>query len=416
MKTVALITEYNPFHYGHLYHLKESIKKTQATHSIAIMSSSFMQRGEPALIDKWTRTKMAINNGVDLVIELPFVYACQSAELFASGAIKILDALKVVNFLSFGSEEGRLKNLNTLADILVKEPLAYKNRLRYYLNQGLSFPVSRSKAIEDYLKTKTNDISIYRQVLKRSNNILAIEYLKALKRIDSSIKPVTVKRIGASYKEEKLHSKFASATGIRNLLLSSNFKEVKNYLPKASYELLGEYRSQYGNYNSLENYRDIIKYILTLDPKEKLKNILDNEPGLENRIVEIGLLEHKIGDIVKNISTKRHPETRVQRILIHLLNELYEPDVKELLEYEPQYIRVLGFNNKGIELLREIKAKTNLDIITKFANYPRLNNPIINKFLSYEERATNLYFLGVNFDSPLRDMDYLTSPYINKKI
>src|SRR5690625_878561 len=125
MKTVALITEYNPFHYGHLYHLKESIKKTQATHSIAIMSSSFMQRGEPALIDKWTRTKMAINNGVDLVIELPFVYACQSAELFASGAIKILDALKVVNFLSFGSEEGRLKNLNTLADILVKEPLAY---------------------------------------------------------------------------------------------------------------------------------------------------------------------------------------------------------------------------------------------------------------------------------------------------
>ena len=152
MKVLGLITEYNPFHYGHIHHLKESLSITNCKYSIAVMSGSFVQRGEPSFIDKWSRAKMAVENGVDLVIELPVLYSSQSAELFALGAVKVLNSLNIIDCLSFGSEEGDLEPLEQISQVLLEEPIEFKNSLKHYLSLGNSFPVSRSLALEDFFK------------------------------------------------------------------------------------------------------------------------------------------------------------------------------------------------------------------------------------------------------------------------
>ena len=187
MKIVGLITEYNPFHNGHLYHLEKSKSITGCDYTVSVMSGNFLQRGEPALTDKWIRAKMAIDNGVDLVIELPTLYACQSAEFFAYGAIKLLDSLNVIDYVSFGSEVGSIKDLKKIASILVNEPKEFKDILRDTLKLGIAFPKARSQALKKYLTLKNITIDNVEDILNNPNNILGIEYIKALLKIDSKI-------------------------------------------------------------------------------------------------------------------------------------------------------------------------------------------------------------------------------------
>ncbi|MBC8590474.1 nucleotidyltransferase [Wansuia hejianensis] len=413
MKVVGLITEYNPFHFGHKYHLNKSMNLTGATHSVAIMSSSFVQRGEPSLVDKWTKAKMAIDNGVDLVIELPFVYSCQSAELFAYGAISILDAMGIIDYISFGSESGDLQSLSMISQILLDEPLPYKEYLKSYLSKGLSYPVSRSLALGEYLKSNKS-MSSYSSmnILKQSNNILGIEYLKAIYSLNSKIKPFTIQRKGANYNDQEIHSGFASATAIRKCILDNGISSIIDLIPEESYNRLQEYESKYKVFNSLDNYTLIIKYLLLLKDKNQLNNILDIENGLENRIIEKSSLYNSIEKIVGAITTKRYPITRIQRILIHLLNNLDGNTIRELYSYVPQYIRILGANKKGLELLKLIKENSNLSIITKFADYHKLDNKVINKFLDFEQMSTDIFFLGLGLNESLVKMDYYISPYI----
>lgn len=224
MKVVGLITEYNPFHLGHKHHLDMSKNITKADYSIAIVSGSFVQRGEPSLVDKWTKAKIAIDNGVNLVLELPFIFSTQSAELFAYGSIALLNKLNIVDYVVFGSESNNLNFLNKIASILIEEPLCYKNSLKHYIDLGNSFPVSRSNALEDYFlkyKIKDKDSQSINNTLKMSNNILAIEYLKALKNLNSKIKPITIQRIGSNYKDSLLNQDIASATSIRQTILNN---------------------------------------------------------------------------------------------------------------------------------------------------------------------------------------------------
>lgn len=411
MKILGLITEYNPFHYGHKYHLEESMNITNSTHSIAVMSGSFVQRGEPSLVDKWTKSKMAIDNGVDLVVELPFVYSTQSAELFGYGAVRLLDKTNSVDYLSFGTELGELAPLKELAKIFIEEPKLYKDALKYYLSLGLSFSVSRSKAIEKYLNSY-NTTNTYSKTLKGSNNILAIEYLKALYKLDSKIIPIAIKRLGSNYKDIDLQQGFASATGIRHKIFESELHSVRNLLPRESYNALEQYEEKYNYYNRIENYEQIFNYILSTTDADKLKSFHNMETGLENRIIKMGESSNNINTIIKSITTKRYPLTRIQRIFIHLLNKLDENTIKELYKYDPQYIRVLGSNKKGFEILNKIKKNSDINIITKYADYKNLNNNIINKFLSIEEQATNLYFLGLKSDHPIVNKDYVTTSYI----
>lgn len=416
MKVLGIVSEYNPFHYGHLYHLKKSKNITKSDSSIAVMSGSFVQRGEPSFIDKWTKTKMAVDNGIDLVLELPLIFSTQSAEFFAYGGIKLLDSLKIVDYISFGSELGKLKPLKFVAEIFAKEPYYFKMMLKKYLDEGNSYSVSRSLALEDFLIKKGYKNYNYVNILKSPNNILAIEYLKALYKIESNIKPFTIKRRGSDYNEELFSNKCASATAIRKKVFESNLEEIKDYLPKATYYHLNNYLKQYKSFNKIENYSEIFLYLLRTIDKKDLSKIMDIEDGLENRIIKHSLKYNDIIKIIENTVTKRYPKTRIQRILIHLLIGLNGESFFKLKNDYPEYIRVLGMNEKGMELLKKIKQNTDIPIINKFADYKKNKKPRLNEIINYDKIGTDLYFLGLeNNESKLANKDYFISPYIKKQ-
>lgn len=290
MKIVGFITEYNPFHLGHKYHLETSKELSNATHSIAVMSGSFVQRGEPSLVDKWTKAKMAIDSGVDLVVELPFIYSTQSAELFAYGGVSILNSLNIVDYIAFGSENNDLTPLEKIATILIDEPIEFKVKLKEFLDKGYSYSTCRSYAVDYYIKSKNkDDFTPYKEILKQSNNILGIEYLKALYRLNSRIKPIIIKRQGHNYNDLQISNNIASATGIRDKLSKNPIESIINNIPKDSYHHLLNYYEQFGEFNYLARYNIVFQYIFRTLVVDDLKNIMDIENGLGNRIIDKSL-------------------------------------------------------------------------------------------------------------------------------
>ena len=242
MNILGLVVEYNPFHNGHLYHLEKSKEITNATHTVAIMSGNFLQRGEPALFDKYTRAKAAVENGVDLVIELPTLFACQSAEIFSHGAICTLNSLNCIDSVCFGSEVGNIDILYTIANILVNEPDDFKVKLKNYLKEGMLFPSARSNALFDYI-SHNNLVNISKEdllnILNSSNNILGIEYIKSIIKLDSNIKPYTITRIKSEYNSEQIDSSICSATAIRKSLKDNNNIELlSNVIPNKTYNVI----------------------------------------------------------------------------------------------------------------------------------------------------------------------------------
>jgi len=420
MNTVGIIAEYNPFHLGHRYHLEMSKKITNSKYSIAVITGSFVQRGEPSIVDKWTKAKTAIDNGVDLVIELPFIFSAQSAELFAYGGISLLDKLNVIDYIVFGSEYDDLKSLLKIAKILIEEPPYYKQNLKKYLNAGLSFPIARLRALKDFFfeyKCEDLDSTKIDKLLSLPNNILSVEYLKALIRLNSKIKPIALKRIGSHYSEVELNNKIASATAIRNMLLKNNkLNYVKDYIPYETYTNLIDYLDKYESFNSLYNYNQIIHYLLRIGESSKLANIMDVESGLENRIIDKSCQYNDINDFIQSVVTKRYTKSRIQRILIHLMMDLEKDLFYELYSHYPAYIRVLGANENGFKLLSRIKEKSSLPIITKYSDYHKYNNTYIDKMISFDKRATDLFFLGLNSKKPFSNMDYYKTPYIKKTV
>ncbi|MFA5576981.1 MAG: nucleotidyltransferase [Tissierellaceae bacterium] len=413
MTALGLITEYNPFHLGHKYHLEQSLIKSNADHTIAIMSGSFLQRGEPSLVDKWTRAKMAVDNGIDLVLELPFIFSSQSAERFAYGGIKLLDSLNIVDYVAFGSELGELEPLYQIANILIEEPSYFRERLKEHLATGLSYSVARSNAIEEYTNTKSNNFQYnYKELLNKSNNILGIEYLKAILKIKSNIKAITIRRSGSQYKDPLISEGFASATAIRNSIETKGIESIEKLIPAESYQHIEAYCKEYGSFNSLGNYSQIFQYLLRTTNKTMLQNILDMEKGLENRLVRSSYKFNNINDVIDNVVTKRYPRTRIQRILIHLLNQLDRQTFIYLYSSYPAYIRVLGSNQKGLLLLNKIKKKSSLPIITKFADYKGFRNKALDESIIFDKRATDIFFIGLQGDNSLSNMDYYNSPYI----
>lgn len=403
MSVLGLITEYNPFHNGHLYHLNESKKVTNADYSVCIMSGNFIQRGEPALIDKWVRAKMAIKAGIDLVIELPVTYSIQSAELFAFGAIKLLDSLGIVDGVCFGSEAGNVEVLDRISSILIEEPENYKILLKQNLNTGLPFPQARANAL---IKVLNGDL---KDILNSSNNILGIEYLKALKRLNSSIKPYTIKRVKNEYNSTIISDNIASATSIRRKLIETgDVGTVKDNIPDTTFDrLLMEFSQGKGPVFS-HHFDNLIISIIRKMPLEKIRDIFDVNEGLENRIKKASMKVSTIEDLVKSIKTKRYTQTRIQRILFHALLGIEKKNYEEFSSHGgPQYIRILGFNENGKKLLNIAKKKASLPIITKVANHTNTVNPILNKMLQYDITATNLYTLTyANPEFRIGDLDF----------
>ena len=312
---LAVIAEYNPFHNGHLYQFQKAKKDTDSKYSIAILGSNFTQRGSTSVIDKWSKAKMALSEGVDLVLELPVIYSISSAENFADGAINILNSLKIVNKLSFGVECDDKELLSLFADILSEEPKEFKEYLSIELKKGLSFPKARENAMKMYLPGKNTS------VLSSPNNILAIEYLKALKKYNSSIEINMLKRFGSEHNSLDINE-FSSSTAIRNLINSikesnnnkldntSNISQLSSLIPKNSFSILQE-KINSGEYiSSLNNFEKEILYVFRTLSIEEIRTLPDVSEGLEYAIKNSANSCTNLNDFLNSLKSKRYTRNK----------------------------------------------------------------------------------------------------------
>ena len=399
---LAVIAEYNPFHNGHLYQFQKAKKDTDSKYSIAILGGNFTQRGSTSVIDKWSKAQMALDNGFDLVVELPLLYSISSAENFAEGSIKLLDSMKVVDFLSFGTETDDLQILDKIATILYEEPKAFKSLLSIELKKGISFPKARSNALMMYLK----DIQKYTNILSSPNNILAIEYLKALKKYKSIIKPYSIQRFEADYNSNEITGNIASSTAIRNIVKNDNIPLLKKLLPESSFSILFENIKNGHIVSDLSVFEKEIIYNLRKMDINEIKDLPDVSEGLEHLIKKAADSCNTLNDLLNMISTKRYTKTRLQRILLYSLIGISKNDMDMSKKVYP-YMRVLAFNDKGKFLVSEIaKANPKLEIITSVKRFMDLNTNRNYKIMMQKEiLATNIYTLGFEQDS-LSNLDY----------
>ena len=392
---LGIIAEYNPFHNGHLYHLLKSKEKANADCTVAIIGGNFTQRGESSLIDKWTKAEMAIVNGVDLVIELPTLYSISSAENFADGAIKILNSLKIVDKLSFGTETEDLNKLNIIANILYNEPKEFKLMLEEKLSKGISFPRAREEALIQYL----NDSS-YSTILSSPNNILGIEYLKALKKHKSKIQPISIKRKDAGHLTLDYNGEVTSATAIRNLIKNNDTKRAKKFLTPPSYTILMDEIKNGHFVQDISLFENIIIYNLRNMTLTEISNLPDVSEGLENLIKKAANSCNTIDEFINIVSSKRYTETRIRRILLYSLLKITKKDINLSKKITP-YVRVLGFNEKGKKLVSQIsKANPKVPIITSVKKFIDSNpNKNLQTLLDKDIFSTNVYTLGFSNDS-----------------
>ena len=399
MNITGIITEYNPFHNGHKFHLEESKKQTKSDGTICIMSGNFVQRGGPAIIDKWKRTEMALKNGVDLIIELPTFYAVSSAEFFAKGAVSILNSLNIVNNLFFGSEIGDAKALSEIAKVLVSEDERFQNILKENLSLGLTFAKAREKSLIEYLNS-----SEINNIITSSNNILGIEYIKAILKLNSSINPVALKREGSNYNDKSLSQTFSSATSIREVLKNtSNIEDLKNIIPLESYEVFSKLQEQDYRFTFEEEMFKYIKYKIQTNCVN-FNNLYEVTEGLDNKIIKEISSSNSLHEFILKIKSKRYTYSKISRILTHIYLGLDNDDFKDIANENNLYVRVLGFNKTGREILSLIKANSSIPLITKV---PRFTN---NPLLKFDLQATACYSLLNDKVNPFND--YLQSPII----
>ena len=401
-KVLGIIAEYNPFHNGHLYHLENSKKLTGADYTIAVISGNFVQRGSTSIINKWDKAKMALSNGVDLVIELPVLYSISSAENFSDGAIKILNSLGVVDFLSFGSETSDINVLKNIANVLYSEPNEYKNILSHELKKGLSFPKARENSLLMYL----NDIRTYSGALSSPNNILGIEYLKALKKYNSNIQPVCIKRVDAEYNSTDFSNDIASATAIRSLIKNKSFEIIETLVPSDTYSILIENIRNGHIVEDLSVFEKEIIYVLRKMSVGEISNLPDVSEGLEYSIKNAANSCNSIVEFLNIVKSKRYTSTRLQRILLYALLGITKKDM-EISKSTLPYVRVLGFNDNGKMLISEIsKNNPKLKIITSVKKFVDSNhNKNLNRILDKDIFATNVYTIGYEYDS-LNNLDF----------
>lgn len=399
-RVLGIVAEYNPFHKGHLYHLNKAKEMVKPDYTLAIMSGHFTQRGEPAILDKWARTAMALENGIDLVLELPTLYACQTAEIFAYGAVSTLHYTGLVTHIAFGSEYRDIGLLKNLAQILAKEPPAYGRLLKKYLGEGLSYPHARQKALQEYIdqdhEGSKPEIENLDPVLSGSNSILAIEYLKALEILKSPIEPLIVPRIGSDYNSPDLEGEFSSATAIRReILRKDKAKLPSSALPPPSEKILKEVTNLGRGPISLASFGDMLLCLLRRSHTREIANWMDVGEGLENRIKKLALESATLEEFLSKTKTKRYTGTRLQRILIHgLLNITHDMVHQDRQIVNPPYIRILGFNSGATDLLSLLKSRARLPLITKPANYYRHMEREIDKVFELEALASDLYCLS----------------------
>lgn len=397
-KVLGIVCEYNPFHNGHLYHIIQSKKLTGADYTIAIMTGNFAQRGDVSLVDKWSKAEMALLAGVDLVIELPVIYSVSSAENFAEGAVKILNSLKIVNNISFGSETRDINLLDRIAEVLYNEPKEFQTILSHELSKGISYPKARENALMMYL----NDVRRFANVLSSPNNILGVEYLKALRKTKSNILPVCIPRVGAGHNDTTYSKNIASATLVRNLVNTNKYDslEFKRLVPLTTGSILSENIKKGHIVSGLRNFEKEIIYTLRRMSILEIANLPDVSEGLEYKIKQAANSCNSLIEFYNIVSSKRYTQTRISRILVYALLGITRKDMQLSKSISP-YVRVLGFNNAGKKLLSMIsEANPKLSLITSVKKFEESNkNKNLQAMLAKDIWATDIYTLGYEFDS-----------------
>lgn len=360
MKAVGLITEYNPFHLGHKYHIEQAKKLTGADIAVVIMSGNYVQRGTPAFADKYTRTNVALNNGADVVIELPYCFACASAEYFAYAAVSILDRLNIIDYLCFGAENDDMDKLFSIAKILSDEPEEFSTILKQELKTGISFPAARERALNIHTKGNCADI------ISSPNNILGIEYIKALIRLKSSIKPVALKRINADYHATDNDSRFYSATAIRENI------NVKSALADIDCSYLDNYKKTYPI--TADDFSLILGSALTTHIKNNtLDKIFGITEVLENRINNNLHAFLDFSSFTELLKTKNLGYTNISRALLHCILNINTNLIDICLNNGIcDFIRILGFRSDASHVLGEISKRSELAILTKLSDKDKI--------------------------------------------
>ena len=383
MKAVGLIVEYNPFHNGHAFHLSASKEAAKADVVIAVMSGNFLQRGEPALVSKWYRTKMALLNGVDIVFELPYHFATQKAETFANGAVSILDA-SGCETLCFGSESGDINSFLQTLDYIKEEEKKLDAGIKYFMDTGVSYPKASALAF-NHLQASKNYLD-----LGKPNNILGLEYIKAIKRQKSSIRPMTVTRKNANYHDEHFTSEtIASATSIRKAIFSPKDDNhgIDQYVPMATKQLLEEYFHHFHLFHQWENYWSYLQYRLIHSNSEELREIYEMEEGLENRLQAAAIESESFQQFMQKIKTKRYTWTRLQRLCVHILTNAKKIEMNRNLE-KASYLRLLGMTTNGREYLNKVKKDLSLPLVSKLSSFKESE-------INLDVKAARVYALGV---------------------
>ena len=389
-KAVGIIAEYNPFHKGHEYQIQQAKEQTGANIAIILMSGDFVQRGTPAIFAKHQRTAMALLGGADIVFELPSFYACGSAEYFSSGAVSVFNALNSIDFLCFGSESGEIDTCRFLGKLLADEPKLYKEKLRSFLKQGLSFPAARKSALAEYLKEK--DIPFSEDFLDTPNNILGIEYCKSLAAQNSSIAPVTIKRIGSSYHETSLSSEYPSASAIRRELIAAwnTQKFLSDTLKNAQPPAVKDYLCALLENETFlieDDFSLLLKYELMKNTPESLCAFSDMSPDLARRIYHHLNTFETFTQFAEQLKTKELTYTRICRALLHVLLNI----PSDLPAISPAYVRLLGFKKESSSFLRILQKNSDIPIITKAADYKKLLPKEVPSLFEKDLFASNLY-------------------------
>ncbi len=365
MRVNGIVAEYNPFHNGHSYQLYDAKRQTGADYTVVVMSGNFTQRGEPALLDKYSRTEMALKNGADLVLELPVLYSVSSAEYFAIGAVALLDKLGVVDWLCFGSECGDIHKLGQLADILLDEPEEYSALLKKYLRHGLSYPTARTTALTQFRP----DLSDARDVLASANNILGIAYLKAVRRRESKMHPITTARTSSDYHDRMLGTHQSSALALRQAIHDRrDIQSLSAQMPESSFEILNAALSGREPLQ-LNDLSAALHYKLLSEAEKGYSDYLDVSEDLSDRIRKHLYDFTGYRAFCDLLKTKDMTYTRISRCLLHILLDIRDTDVELYSQADYiSYARVLGFRKEAERLLSAVKQRASVPLLTKLAD------------------------------------------------
>ncbi|MBE5757743.1 MAG: nucleotidyltransferase family protein [Clostridiales bacterium] len=393
MKICAIICEYNPLHYGHLYHIEKARELTGCDAVMCIQAGNFTQRGEPAIANKYVRATMALEGGADIVVQIPTAYCCSSAEIFALAGVKIANSFENVTHLAFGCETDNYELLKEIAKYFANEPKEFKEKLNKFLDEGNSLPVSRQKAIEELIKedkVEFSEITETLNILTKPNNILAIEYLKALYRTKSKIEPVFTTRSNSDYNSADLNGRDSSATAIRTRLITKEkIKSIKKLVPSFTYDLLKEDMDKYG-LPDLDLYNDLCSYVVKTSTVSEMKNIYDVSEGIENRFFESAKKFKDFNELLLDVKTKRYTYTRLKRIVLRLLLKINKDIVGQIYKMDKlPFIKVLAFNARNKDLLSNVSADTN--IIIRNSNVVKNPDTAYKELADIEDRANAVY-------------------------